>query len=129
MLGHMITVYVIQMSLSSSNLYYLFHSILLQSTFDSECDSDIMISESEFMSTSNDLSSTIQLQGEESFSHPTSHLSQRSLPLTTPICIEHSNIHQEGMLNRRYEFLCSHMFTRTTMHTFTSCYFNFFLIL
>ena len=70
--------------------------------------SEIMsvISESDSLSSSDILSSTIQ--GEEISSHPTSHLPQRSLPLTTPICTEHCNIQEEGMFKGRYEFSCSH---------------------
>ena len=68
-------------------------------TFVSEIKS--VISESESLSSSDVLSSTIQ--GEEISSHPMSHLPQRSLPLSTPICTEHCNIQNKGMFKSRYE--------------------------
>ena len=68
---------------------------------ESDSDSESGISELESLSSSDGLSSTIQ--GEERSSHPTSHLPQRSLPLTTPICTEHCNIQKEGMFKGRYE--------------------------
>ena len=69
------------------------HIQLQSTTSNRECELDVR--ESESLSSSDGLSSTIQ--GEERSSHPTSHLPQRSLPLTTPICTEHCNIQQEGM--------------------------------